>query len=83
MIVLTLNQKSFLDSFLNDYREQMALDGLSIEPVEIKNSLWILPESVLEDPRCAKAYKALVDGGHLANMVTREVSEDELIQTTL
>ena len=79
MIVLDAYQKDFITTFLADYRDELLKEGLEIQPIEIKNNLWILPESVLSDPRTQGAKKALADSGHLANMVVREVDPSELI----
>lgn len=79
MIVLTPEQKDFLVTFLNEFKTEMLSEGLTVQPVEIKNNLFILPEEVLNDSRCQKAKQALIDGGHLQKMTTREVLPSELI----
>ena len=76
-IVLTSDQKIFLDDFLSKYKDQMIKAGLSIIPTPIKNDLWVLPTSVLEDERCLEAKKELIQGGNLEKMTIREVLHEE------
>lgn len=78
MIVLTTEEKDWLLGFLQEFEQQMLSEGLAIVPIEFKNG-WMLPEAVLEDPRCAAAKQKLIDIGEYGNMTIREVTQDELI----
>lgn len=73
MIVLTNTQKENFMLALAAHRPSMIAEGLDIQPIEIKNNLWILPEEILNDERFdASPLEA-------AGYTVREVSQDELI----
>ena len=77
MIVLNSNQKISLCNILNTHKESLIASGVWVEPLEIKNNLWILPEAVLNDERLSE-IKALVEG-KLSEVIFREITEDEII----
>lgn len=81
MLVLTKDQNIF---FL-DFKKQFNLTdkGVDINPIPIKNDLFILGEEVLADERCADLKQALIDGGHLQKVEIREVLTSEFIEYTI
>lgn len=78
MIVLTEQEKDWFLGFIDEFREGMLARGLVVQPIEFKNG-WMLPERVLDDPRCAAAKAKLIDIGEYKNITFREVTQDELI----
>lgn len=77
MIVLTIDEKDWLLNFLEEFKAGMLADGLAVIPIEFTGG-WMLPEAVLDDPRCAKAKQKLIDIGEYQNMTIRDVLPEEL-----
>jgi hypothetical protein len=84
MIVLTIDQKNWLVNFLETegFAASMRSKNLAVVPIEFKNG-WMLPEAVLNDPRCSEAKARLDSEGRLSHVVYREVTQDELIEYEL
>lgn len=78
MIVLTTSQKESLCNILNQHKDSLISNGIWVNPVEIKNNLWILPESVLNDDRLY-GIKSLVEH-KLNSIVYREIEDNEFIK---
>jgi hypothetical protein len=77
MVVLNSAQKAYLDKVLVEQRNLYPV-FCAVEPVAIKNNLWIIPAACLEDPNYAVFAKWL--GEDLNGLVVREIEPEELIE---
>jgi hypothetical protein len=76
MIVLNQSQVTWLNQFLSDNKQDMPF-GLGVQPIQIKNNKWVLPETVLEDIRLHTLKFKL--GRNLEGLEVRAITEEELI----
>lgn len=81
MIVLTEIQKNNFCAILNEHKDLLIESGVWVEPVEIKNNLWILPETLLNESRL-NGIKSLVEN-KFSEIVFREINEDELLKKSI
>jgi len=82
MIILTDQQKEFLENFLIPFRELMNQRGADVVPIPLKNG-YMLPEDLLSAKEFTEIKEALLNGGHLNNITIREVTQEELIEYEL
>ena len=83
MIVLTSDQKDFFVDFKIAYQTILNDRGVDINPIEIKNNLWMLPEDVLTDERYVEMRLELEKRGAFSEIVLRNVSDSEIIEYEL
>lgn len=77
MIVLTKQQRDYLLNFLLQNRDKYPV-WADIDPILIKNDLYILPEVTLSDPAFDE-IKILLNGD-LDGLTIREVDKTEFIK---
>jgi hypothetical protein len=75
MIVLTPEQRDLLLDYREKFKDILIKRMIDIDPIEIKNGNYILPEKILQDP----LYQDLIPKVDLGKVEIREVTEDELI----
>lgn len=78
-IVLTTEQKDYVIDYKNQWKDLLESRFIDYEPIEIKNNLWILPESLLTSIDFRELKEDLEAHGKLEGLEIREVLEDELI----
>lgn len=88
MIILTEQQKDFLIEFKIPYQDLLSKRNVDFVPIQIKpfpdgTNRYILPENLLTDDNFSEIRQALQDGGHLQNMITGEITNDDLLPTPL
>jgi hypothetical protein len=59
MIILTIAQKNAFNILKENYRAKLNSKSVDIIPIEAKNDVWILPDSVLTNPAFADLYSEL------------------------
>lgn len=79
-IVLSQDQKDFLDTFKLNFTNCLQANRIDFNPIPIKDSLYILPISLLQEENFSCIYNALRDRGSLDRMIIRRVEEDEFIK---
>lgn len=77
MIILTKEQKDWFLGIAEESPDTQC-KFLELNPVKIKNNLWILPESILEDERFPTISLLLKE--KISEFTIREVSSNELIE---
>lgn len=80
MVVLNIEQKTYLEKVLIEQRNLYPV-FCAVEPVAIKNDLWIIPAACLEDPNYAVFAKWL--GEKLNGIVVREIQPEELLEPAI
>lgn len=82
-IVLNKQQYEFFMNLKKDFEPLMLSRSVNVQPIEIKNEQFILNTEVLNDDGFKELKQALIDGGHLDDLLIRAVNEDEFLQSEI
>jgi len=77
-IILTPAQRDIINSLRIEHAEILAVKHIDVDPIQIKNGNFIVPEKMLSDPQ----WVGLITENVLATIgpyEIREISPDELI----